>query len=324
MKKFKNQHSGLKTPLNAILGSKGHVIILRQLAETEHPLSTSELLDRTNLSRQGVYDVVRRLAEAGIVEYVGSGKTKQLVLRKAYPLADIILKLFQEEKKRFDDLIQRLSKIFQNLKSKPQSAWIFGKIAEGTDTYGDQVRIALLGRVQMIDRITGDFRKQLYDTKIEKKYDVTIDIIGVTRAELKSRPKLETEGIILLWGMDPSEVIKKPKGTSYKTHQDLDRQSLTSAKAWSELLKTHPEIIQRTIKYLKDRISKINSGEKQELQEWKHILESMSFQRLKKFIESDSERSMRLRQSLPFWLVLNGRERARLEEIKTEQASVNE
>jgi len=52
------------------------------------------------------------------------------------------------------------------------------------------------------------------------------------------------------------------------------------------------------------------------LQEWKHILKSMSFQRLKKFLESDSERSARLRQSLLFWPVLNDSEGTELDKIK--------
>ncbi|MDR8389513.1 hypothetical protein NC796_00095 [Aliifodinibius sp. S!AR15-10] len=104
----------------------------------------------------------------------------------------------------------------------------------------------------------------------------------------------------------------------------MDSQSLIDSKAWSELLKTYPEIIQRTIKYLEDRIPETSSGEKKELQEWKHILESMSLQRLKKFLESDSERSTRLRQSLPFWPALKDSERAKLKKLKSEQDQVYE
>ncbi|MDZ7694625.1 MAG: hypothetical protein U5K69_26480 [Balneolaceae bacterium] len=104
-----------------------------------------------------------------------------------------------------------------------------------------------------------------------------------------------------------------------RTHKDLDIQSHIDSKAWTELLKTYPEIIQRTIKYLEDRFPQISSGEKKELQEGKHILESMSFQRLKKFLESDSERSTRLRQSLSFWPVLKDSERIELENYKSER-----
>jgi len=140
-------------------------------------------------------------------------------------------------------------------------------------------------------------------------------------ADVESRPIIDTHKIILLWGMDPLHylAVSKDERKDKKFHQDFEKQSLIDSKAWAELLKTHPEIIQRTIQTLEDRIPEIDSGEKNELQEWKHILESTSFQRLRKFLESDSERSTRLRQSLPFWPVLNDSERAKLEKIATEQ-----
>jgi len=63
------------------------------------------------------------------------------------------------------------------------------------------------------------------------------------------------------------------------------------------------------VTFLELQIPNISSIEKKELQEWKHLQENSSSQQLKKFWESDSERSTRLRQSLPFWQVINERER---------------
>jgi len=318
-----NQNSTLRTPLNDILGSKGHIIILRQLSEAKNPMSHSELLERTNLSRQGVYDVVRRLVENGIIMYVGSGKQQQVAIRKDFPLSNIIEKLFEAEKKRFNDLIKRIQELIKNLEIQPKSAWIFGKVALGVDEYGDTVQIALLDNIKNIDEITDELRNQLYYHGIEKKYDITIDITGFTIADLRSRSSLNPAEILMLWGYHPQHYLKSTQenGGNKKSHQELDQQSLENAKAWTELLKTHPEIIRRTINYLEARIGQTSSGEKQELQEWKHILESMSYQRLKKFLESDSERSTRLRQSLPFWPVLNDSERLKLEKIKSDQSN---
>lgn len=320
MMKQNNQNSALKMPLNQILSSKGHLIVLRSLAEANQPMSHSELIERTTLSRQGVYDVVSRLAEEGIISGVGSGSGQQVVLRKEHPLADIIKALFVEEEHRFDDLIQTLKKEIQNLDIKPSSAWIFGKVAEGLDSYGDSMRIALLGDVQKVDDMVDAFREKLYEAHFEKRYDITIYIRGVTTADLESEYSLYNK-IILLWGPDPQHYLNdgKKESTTARSHQDLDRQSLSDAEAWSELLKSNRDIIARTIDYLKERIPKINSGEKKEFQEWKHILESMSFQRLKKFLESDEQRSKRLRQSMPFWPVLKEREREKYEKLKSKQ-----
>lgn len=321
MNKSNSQNSATKKPLDNILGSKGHIMVLRQLSETENPMSHSELLDRTNLSRQGVYDVVKRLAAYGIVEYVGSGNNKQIVLRTQYPLTGIILQLFKAEEERFNYLVLDLKEEINNSPLKPHSAWIFGKVAQGTDDYGDPIHLAILSNVGTVDKITDDFRDQLYDAAISKKYDITLDVIGVTEADLESSSEMVAEPIILLWGMDPHHMIDESMDGSgkHKTHEDFDNRSLADAKAWSKLLKTYPEIINRTIQYLNTKAHESEPGEYAELLEWRKILESMSQQRLKKFLESDAERAARLRQSLPFWQVLNEHERAKLEELKSHE-----
>lgn len=326
MRPVSDHNSALKNPLNEILGYQANVRLLRCLIESRGPMSHSGLAERTGLSLPGIHKVVPRMIETGMIQYAGSGKRQQIVIRKQHPLAGAIKELFETEKRNYDSLIKNLKDAIGALELKPKSAWIFGKVAQRSDDYGDPVRIALLGDVKSIDDITEEFRDRLYESNIEKHYDVTIEISGVTLADVESRPKINANKIILLWGMDPLfyTVGSKDERVGNRFHQDFDKQSLMDSKAWAELLKTHPEIIQRTIHYLEDRISQINSGEKKELQEWKHILESTSFQRLKKFLESDSERSNRLRQSLPFWPVLNDSERSKLEKITSEQVQEHE
>jgi len=318
MRPVSNNDSALKNPLNEILGYQANVRLLRCLAEAGEAMSHSELADRTGLSLPGIHKVVPRMVETGIIQYTGSGKKQQIEIRNTHPLAPAIKELFKAEKEYYDSLIENLKKKMEELDSKPKSAWIFGKVAQGSDEYGDPIRIALLGDVKSVDKITDQFRNRLRDSGIEKDFDVTIDINGVTLADITT---VNVKDLIMLWGPDPQHYLisSKNEKDGQKTHQDLDRQSLMDSKAWTELLKTYPEIIQRTIKYLEDRISEITSGEKKELQEWKHILESMSLQRLKKFLESDSERSARLRQSLPFWPVLKDSERTKLEKLRSEQ-----
>lgn len=321
MDKTKNQSSALKAPLDTILGSKGHVMVLRKLTESDSPMSPSELIKRTSLSRQGVYNVIKRLAETGIIRYVGSGKQQQIRIREEYPLADSISELFKRERGQYDNFIKRLKELIKSLEIKPKSAWIFGKIAQGTDDYGDPVRIALLGDIKSIDELTENFRNKIYEKAIETEFDVTIDVKGVTVADIESRPIINTNKLVMLWGMDPQHYLAswKDERKGRKSHQDLDRQSHTDAQVWSELLKMYPDIIKRTISNLENRIAQTSSGEKKELQEWKRILERMSFQRLKKFLESDSERATRLRQSLPFWPILRDNERDNLKKIKSDR-----
>jgi hypothetical protein len=50
----------------------------------------------------------------------------------------------------------------------------------------------------------------------------------------------------------------------------------------------------------------------QDLMEWRDILDLYSLQRLSRFLASSSERANRLRQSNPFFAILNADERSRL------------
>jgi len=314
MKKSRNQHSALKYPLTTILGSKGDVIVLRVLIRSNHPVSHSELLERTDLSRQGVYDITKRLVETGVVTYTGSGKQQLVMAREDYPLYMELEKLFNRENQRYKDLVETLRSELRNLENQPESAWIFGKAARGEDEYGDPVQIALLGKLNTIDPLTNKFREKLIRKKVESNFDVTIDIRGTTIADLETRPSLTNEGVIHLWGIDPQDYLNPQKGSSnsVKSHKDLDERSQSESKFWSELLKSNPEIIPRAISFLNKQIENTSTGEKMELLEWKNLLENSSYQRLKKFMESDSERADRLRQSLPFWNVLNENEREKI------------
>ncbi len=309
-------NSALRTPLTEILGSKGHISILRELIDIDTSVSHSKLISRTGLSRQGVYDIVARLSEAGVIEYVGSGRNKQIELREKHPVSDAIRNLFTSEKRYFVQLKEKLKSEIDALQQTPDSAWIFGKAVEGTDDYGDPLQVGLLGKSGTISEISKEFRTRLMQAGIEKQFDVTIEIKGITISEIQ---KQKTNKIILLYGAAPQSYLANSifDRNTQKTQEDSAQKALISSKTWIKFLKTHPEIIERTIHYLEEISSEAKPEETPELQEWKQILESMSFQRLKKFIEADSERSNRLRQTLPFWAVLNEKEKVEFEELKS-------
>lgn len=305
------QNSVLKTPLTEILGFKSHVQLIRVMIFINEPVNPKKLKKRTGLSKQGVYNGIDRLYKLGVINYVGSGK--QIELRKEHPLYHSINQLFSSEQDYFDRLLENLKGEINALKIKPTSAWIFGNAASGQDKYGDPLKIALFGNVKTVDEMVSEFRERIYQSGFEKKFDVTLEIKGVTIAE---EDLVMKEDKLLLWGTDPA--FFKPSNEMElhnKSHQEFDKESLQNADAWLDFLKNHPEVIERTKMYLRDKIQSEKSGTKKELQEWHRLLESISFQRLKKFMQSDSERSTRLRQSLPFWPVLTEDERKEFKSI---------
>ena len=62
-----------------------------------------------------------------------------------------------------------------------------------------------------------------------------------------------------------------------------------------------------------DRLLKEDQGAATgDIMEWRNILDSYSIKRLARFLTSSSERANRLRQSNPFFAILNTAERARM------------
>lgn len=315
MRPVKDSNSALKTPLNEILGYQGNIRVLRCLADKMLAMSYSELADRTGISVPGIHKVVNRLAENGCISYKGSGRRQLISIRREHPLCEVITELFKQEKDRFEALKMSIRREIENLEPQPKSAWISGKVVQGSDQYGDPLEVTLLGEVKTIDKITSQLMNRFVESETESKFDVTIEVTGLTPADLDRSRKIISGGYNLLWGMDPIFFVEgRTEGFRRNTtHDDRVQISLKSGEGWTELLKKYPEIIPRTVRDLEARISETNSGVKEELKEWKHLLESMSMQRLVRFLESDSERAVRLRQSNPFWRVLKEEERIELE-----------
>jgi len=300
--------SYLRNPLDQILGYPGNIQLLRTLIDTGRGMSTTEIAERTGLSVPGVHKVISRLLEAGVAQREGSGRTSKVIIREDHPLSPILTELFQTEKKKSQNLFKNLKKCVEELEVKPKSVWIYGNVAKGTDDYGDPLQISIYGHAKNIDKLTESYKDRLINNYVERNYDVTIEVRGVTSAEMDLM--MDTKKI-MIWGFDPSQLSsgQSERKEGSMSHQELDARSLNDAGLWIDFLKKHPEVIERSKAYLKDKVQSERSGVRNELKEWYRLLKSMSFQRLKKFMQSDSERSTRLRQSLPFWPVLTESER---------------
>lgn len=308
MRPTSKPNSYLRNPLDQILGYPANIQLLRILIETGRGMNTVEIAERTGLSVPGVHKVISRLLKTGVIQQGRSRRTQLVLIRKDHPLTPILTELFQTEKGNSENLFKKLKETVDELERKPKSVWIYGKVAKGTDDYGDPLQIAIYGQAKTIDNLTELYKDRLMKDSVERNFDVTIEVRGITPAEMDL---IMNPNKIMIWGYDPSRLydVQSERKVGMNSHRDLDIRSLNDADLWIEFIKTHPEIIERTKTYLEDKLRSEKSGTRNELQEWYRLLESMSFQRLKKFMQSDSERSTRLRQSLPFWPVLTESER---------------
>lgn len=311
MRPVVKSNSALKVPLNEILGYQTNIRVLRFLATHSVSVSYSELAKQTGITLPGIHKTVKRLIKTGIVVHTGSGNQQLIELRSGHPLSGILSELFREEREYFKQLITILKKKIGELSVEIQAAWIYGKVAEGNDQYGDPLQVAILGKVDSVDFTVDELQKRLFNNNVEEDFDVTIEVNGITPADLEVSKKTITGNILHLYGIDP---IFYAEGRGFfddkaENHRVLDKRSHLAGKAWSAFIRQHPELISRTVQFLKKRANEDGSRTQRELKEWKEFLESASVQRLVKFLESDSERATRMRQSIPFWMVVSDEEK---------------
>lgn len=311
MRPVVKSNSALKVPLNEILGYQANIRVLRFLTTESVSVSYSELAKQTGITLPGIHKTVKRLLATGIVVLTGSGNQQLIELRNGHPLSGILLELFREERGYFKQLTTIIKHQIDELSVEIQAAWIYGKVAEGSDQYGDPLEIAVLGKADLVDLAAEELQNKLFRNNVEDEFDVTIEVNGITPADLEGSKKTIAGNMIHLYGVDP---IIYADGRGFfndkaEDHQVLDKRSQLAGKAWGAFIRQHPELISRTVQLLNKRTDEDASLIQKELKEWKEFLESTSVQRLAKFLESDSERATRMRQSNPFWMVVSDEEK---------------
>ena len=295
--------SALRTPLNDILGAQANVRLLRALVCQSTPLGKAELARRAGMTPQGGRKAIDRLFDAGIVQYVGSGSRQQVVLRSGHPLASALVRLFQAEAARYKELIHALKTSVSELERPPKAVWIQGRIPQGVDEYGDPLILGVLAKAAEVDDLAERLREALME--VERKHDVTIEVRPYSEADIAAL-SLHKMPTITIFGPDPSAFIPvedAEKGSRIRQHRDYDERALHRARRLADLLVREPALRERALVWVDERLRE--EGENRELREWQRILNTTSPARLRRLLTSDTDRAVRLRQSLPFWSVLS-------------------
>jgi DNA-binding transcriptional ArsR family regulator len=93
--------SYLRHPTSTLLATPGSLRVMRELIESDTPLATRALADRTRLSTQAVRNSLAALQEGGIVEGLGEGRSRLYRADVNHPLYLPLGSLFQAEEERF-------------------------------------------------------------------------------------------------------------------------------------------------------------------------------------------------------------------------------
>ena len=296
--------SYLDAPLDELLGQVSHVRILRVLSESEHPLPPGELARATRLNLSGVLRVIDRLAQLGIVRAIGAGGRRVIELSPTHAFAPILRTLFEAERQRRRMLIASLQELMKSITPAPRAAWIEGPHANGIDSEHDTLRLGVLTTVRerrvLAEQLTGRLRD------LERRFDLTIDLLVRTRADLETMPADLQDAVrdaTLLYGVLPLAAgVSPPHGDELpaaKTHGDLDERSRAQGERVAKAISRDPRLIDVAQRWVQQRLQQASAAEAHELREWEYIL-TLPPHRIAAFLRDPGERATRLRQTTPF------------------------
>lgn len=288
----------LRHPLNELFGAPANVRLLRVLADgVSGPIGVSEAAEHAGLSAAGARRALSKLVKTGFVERLGSGRAQQYALRDPDRLTDAVRLLFQCERERYQALIVALRTALKPLQ-EIRAAWL----ERNDPAVGSGLHLGLLSDVRSLAHLGEQVRERIAD--IEREFDVIIEVRALSRADLPD------------FGLDEVQMIMgyldgNTQGTA-ATHAERDHRAALASRVIVEMLDTEPALLVRATRHVEAVLNDEPGTAEHDLKEWRNILAHYSKKRLQEFLVSESPRAERLRQSSPFFAVLNADERDRV------------
>jgi len=305
MRPIVSDQNSLRNPLNELLGTEARVRLLRVLAnEVDGPLAVPDAAERAGLTIPGTHKALKRLHQSGFVVRVGGGRKHQYELRRSDKLVKAVLKLFQSEKERYEDLLSAIKDKIEKLVPYARAAWI----QEFPSEFGDQMIMGILHETKHLSDYIHRLRKQLH--QVERDFDLTIEVNGYTKADL---PNLEADKVTPLYGFLPfPDKYSRVMYATPLTHEEKDQRMLELSRKLAEAIEHDTSLVRRAKEHVQRMLRKDHGSATKDIEEWRDILESYSIRRLSRFLTTTSERANRLRQGNPLFAILNSDERSRL------------
>ena len=305
MRPIVSDQNSLQNPLNELLGTESHVRLLRVLAnEVDGPLTAPNAAKLAGLTIPGAHKALKRLLKSGFVVRVGGGRTHQYELRRAEALVKAVVKLYQSEKERYEDLLGAIKDQIEKLTPYARAVWI----QDFPDEFGDPMITGVLHETKCLANYIHRLQKRLY--QIEHNFDLTIEVNGYTIADF---PNLKADQVTLLYGVIPfPDRNRRELDTKTLTHEEKDQRIMELSRRLSEAIENDTSLVRKAKEHIQRMLKSEQGSATKEIEEWRDILESYSIRRLSQFLISTSERANRLRQSNPIFAILNSDERSRL------------
>lgn len=206
----------LANPMQSVIPS-AHGAVLSALVRTDLPLSARRIaeLTRPRFSQRRVNDVLRHLAEAGIVMRESRPPANIYRLNREHVAADGILALAQ----MWSALVGRIRADLGTWAVAPEGAWLFGSAARGDGTERSDLDVFLVrpasGLASEISEAWEHQTEALVD-KIKTWSGNRCEVIEMEAAELSAAVDRDDrlirdlrEQAVVLAGTDPEGLLSK-------------------------------------------------------------------------------------------------------------------
>jgi len=295
MRPIHTKQNAIECPINEVFGTQANVRILRVLAEdTLVVIGATEAAQRSGLTVAGARRALQKLAKTGIVETLGGGKSQRYKLRENDVLTNIIRALFQQESERYQQLKIKIRNIL-SLLPEVIAAWM----DQAPESLGEPMQIGIVADGRSLAYLGKEIQQRMGD--LEKEYDLIIDIRTFSIGEADD------------FSINNSELLYGFLGTtsthSNYSHRAHDERTARASAAIAKLLENNPSLTSRAIRHADNLLKESHGTATHDIREWRDLLQNYSQQRLRDFLVAESPRSLRLRQSSPFFAVLEPKER---------------
>jgi hypothetical protein len=301
MRRPTETQNAIRFPLDALLGSEGGLRLLRVLVDgAPGGLGAVDAADRAAITVPGARKALSRLERTGFVVQASGGRSPRYALKADEPLLRALQELFRAERARYDAFVSDLREALADVR-EVRTAWV-DSMPAGSE---NPVELSVIAEAKAVPWVREEIRTRL--AAVESRYDLVIEVNSYTEA---NAPMPDQKTVIPLAGVMPrTSVAAKSKPA---THSDRNERGLLMSRSVARLLRQDPLLAKRALRHVERLLHEGAGTATGDLLEWRQLLEAYSPERLRQFLDSDSSRAVRLRQSSPFFAVLTAGERDRI------------
>ena len=171
---------------------------------------------------------------------------------------------------------------------------------------GEPLQISVVVDTKAISWMGQELRMRLAEG--EKAFNLIMEIDVYTRADGVE----PGEHAVLLWSTGTEG--KRRRGPGRQGREESARRSLKTAGAIADLISRDSSLVRRAWQHTNRLLHEGQGTASGDINEWRHLLETYSVERIRDLLVSMSSRAERLRRSSPFFAVLTAEERDRVAE----------